>query len=41
MSEMTCKLDPCSSKHIYKCLGELKGTLTKMANLSLKQELLI
>ena len=36
---MTCELDPCNTKLIYKLLDVLKGTLTKMVNLSLRQGL--
>ena len=39
MNETTCELDPCSTKFIYKCLDVLKGTLTKMVKLSLRQDL--
>ena len=41
MDQITCKLYPCSTKHIYKCLDILKGILTKMVNLSLRQGLSI
>ena len=41
MNQTTCELDLCSSKLVYKCLDVLKGTLTKMVNLSLRQGLFI
>ena len=41
MDQTTYELDPCSSKLVYKCLDVLKGTLTKMVNLSLRQGLFI
>ena len=34
-------LEPCSTKHIYRCLDVLKGTLTKMVTLFLTQGLFI
>ena len=40
-NQAICDLDPCSTKLVYKCLEVLKGTLTKMVNLSLKQGLFI
>ena len=41
MNQTTCELDPCSSKLVYKCSDVLKGTLTKMVDLSLRQGLFI
>ena len=41
MNQTTCELDPCSSKPVYKCLDVLKGTLTKMVNISLRQDIFI
>ena len=41
MNQTTCELDPWSSKLVYKCLVVLKGTLTKMVKLSLRQGLFI
>ena len=41
MNQTTYELDPCSSKLVYKCLDVLKGTLTNMVKLSLRQGLFI
>ena len=41
MNQTTCELDPCSCKLVYNELDVLKGTLTKMVNLSLRQGLII
>ena len=41
INQTTCELDPCSSKLVYKCLDVLKGTLTKLVKLSLRQGLFI
>ena len=41
MNHSSYEPDPCSAKLVYKCLDVLKGTLTKMVNLSLEQGLFI
>ena len=37
MNQTTCELDPCISELVYKCPDVLKGSLTKMVTLSLRQ----